>query len=131
MFLIVSPEDIVVYQIIYTNLIKKEITFLHELITFASLDIIETSESNSNAMFLKSVDKFNEYTVSAFSSAGKMKLILLHESKISDDSMKAFFYEVYEYYCKALLNPFIDKNTKIFSSNFDNKIKIALKKHIG
>jgi len=130
MFLIISPEDIVVYQI-YTNLIKKEITYIHELISFASLDLIEINEPTTNSMFLKTVDKFLDYNVSAFSTAGKMKFLLVHEVKINEESLKAFFYEVYEYYAKALLNPFIDKNTKIFSGNFDSKIKQSFKKHIG
>ncbi len=130
MFLIISPEDIVVYQI-YTNLIKKEITYIHELISFASLDLIEINEPTTNSMFLKTVDRFLDYNVSAFSTAGKMKFLLVHEVKIGEESLKVFFNEVYEYYAKALLNPFIDKNTKIFSSNFDGKIKQSFKKHIG
>lgn len=129
MFIIVSPEEVVVYQL-YTTLIKKEITYLHELISFASLDCIDNVEYSNNGMFLKTVDKFNEYTVTAFITAGKMKFIMLHEGK-NEDSIKSFFYDVYECYCKVLMNPFVDKNSKIFSLSFDNKVKQSFKKYIG
>lgn len=127
MFLIVSPKDAVVYQL-YTHLIKREITYLHELITFSTLDSVNLFDGNN--MYVKSIEKFNEYYVSAFATAGKVKFLLLHEGK-NDDIIKNFFYEVYEYYSKALLNPFIDKEAKIFSVSFDNKIKLALKKHLS
>ena len=55
---------------------------------------------------------------------------ILHEG-ISDDYIKNFFNDVYEYYVKALLNPFIDKNTKINSKVFDEKVKQLMKKHLG
>lgn len=129
MFIIVSPDGSVVYQM-YTNLIKKEVTFLHELIAFASIDIIENQESVSTNMFFKSADKFNEYNVTAFVTAGKMKFIMLHEGK-NEDSIKNFFCDIYEFYCKALLNPFIDKNSKIFSQTFDAKIKLSMKKNLS
>ncbi len=129
MFLIISPQDKVVYQL-YTNLIKREITFIHELISFASLDLVDVLEQNKESMYVKSVDKFNENIVSAFVTAGKMRFLLMHEGK-NDDNIKNFFQEVYEYYCKALLNPFIDKESKIFSSSFDIKIKYSLKKHLN
>ena len=129
MFLIISPEDVVVYQC-YTNLIKKDITFIHELIAFASLDLIDLSELNNSSMYIKLVDKFNESQVSAFVTAGKMRFILLHEGK-NEDSIKLFFQEAYEYYCKVLLNPFIDKQSKIFSDNFNVKIKQAIKKNLN
>lgn len=129
MFIIVSPDDIVVFQL-YTTLIKKEISYMHELIAFASIDMIELLENNNNNMFLKGVDKFNENNVTAFITAGKMKFIMLHEGK-NEDAIKHFFYEVYEYYTKALLNPFIDKNSKIFSVSFENKVKSVFKKHLG
>ena len=129
MIMIIAPKDTVVYQL-YTNLIKKEITFIHELIAFASIDLIDVNETNNNSMYIKSYDKFNENIVSGFVTAGKMRFILMHEGK-SDDSIKIFFQEVYEYYCKAILNPFIDKQSKIFSATFDSKVKQSLKKNLN
>lgn len=128
MFMIVSPNDKVVYQL-YTNLNKKDITFYHELIAFSSLDLVDISENKTNNMYLKSVDMFKEYIVHSFITSGKMRFILLHEGK-NDDSIKYFFQEVYEYYCKALLNPFIDKESVIFSKTFDAKVQNSMKKNL-
>jgi hypothetical protein len=46
--------------------------------------------------YLRQVDRFNESTVSAFVTAGQVKLLLLHDR--GDDGAKAFFQEVYELY---------------------------------
>jgi len=58
-----------------------------------------------------------------------MRFLFIHEGNKSDDSIKNFFNDCYELYVKALLNPFIDKNSKIFSPYFDQKIKYLIKKH--
>jgi len=76
------------------------------------------------------IDMFKEYIVHSFITSGKMRFILLHEGK-NDDSIKYFFQEVYEYYCKALLNPFIDKESVIFSKTFDAKVQNSLKKNLN
>ena len=129
MFMIVSPEDCQVYEKKITSY-KKEINYMHELIAYASLDMVELSEWQTNNMFMKQVDKFNDSIIHCFVTPGRMRFLLLHEG-ISDDSIKNFFNDVYEYYVKALLNPFIDKNTKINSKNFDDKVKILMKKYLS
>ncbi|MCQ2817015.1 MAG: hypothetical protein MJ252_07095 [archaeon] len=67
MFMIISPDDSQVYEMKTT---KKEITYIHELVAYSSLDLIENSEWTTNTMNLKQVDKFNDFSINCFVSPG-------------------------------------------------------------
>jgi len=76
MLMIVSNDDTKVYEL-NTQLLKdkdnktkKDLSYLHELIAHASLDIIESTEWTTTNTYLKNVDKFNEYIVSCFVTPG-------------------------------------------------------------
>ena len=45
-----------------------------------------------------------------------MRLLFIHEGNKSEDTIKNFLNDCYELYVKALMNPFVDKNTRIFST---------------
>ncbi|KII95774.1 hypothetical protein PLICRDRAFT_34718 [Plicaturopsis crispa FD-325 SS-3] len=100
-----------------------------QMIANASLDVVEEVMRKDNAMYLKSVDKFNEWTISAFITPGNMKFILLHESK-NDDGIKSFFNDVWELYVKTMLNPFHTAHTPIRSTVFDTRVRASAKKHL-
>ncbi|KAJ6519613.1 Sedlin [Mycena sanguinolenta] len=100
-----------------------------QMIANASLDVIEDLMKSQSTMFLKSVDKFNEWTVSAFITPGNMKFVLLHEGK-NDDGIKAFFTDVWELYVKTMLNPFHTAHTPIRSTVFDARVRASAKKYL-
>ncbi|KIM68742.1 hypothetical protein SCLCIDRAFT_104558 [Scleroderma citrinum Foug A] len=100
-----------------------------QMIANASLDSIEEVMRRENAMYLKSVDKFNEWTVSAFITPGNMKFILLHEGK-NDEGIRLFFQEVWELYLKTMLNPFHTAHTLIRSGVFDARVRASARKHL-
>ena len=47
------------------------------------------------------VDKFNDLLVSCYSTAGHTRLLLLHDSRLGEESLRAFFAEVHELYVKV------------------------------
>ncbi|KAH8106231.1 Sedlin [Cristinia sonorae] len=100
-----------------------------QMVANASLDAIEEVMRKESVMYLKSVDKFNEWTVSAFVTPGNMKFILLHESR-NDDGIKSFFHDVWELYVKTMLNPFHTAHTPIRSGVFDGRVRASAKKYL-
>jgi len=103
--------------------------YVVQMIAHASLDVIEEMVRVNNAMYLKNIDKFNEWTVSAFVTAGNMKFVLLHDGK-NEDGIKSFFSEVWELYIKTVMNPFHSAHTAIRSAVFDNKVRASAKKYL-
>ncbi|KAH9077440.1 Sedlin [Lactarius deliciosus] len=100
-----------------------------QMIANASLDVIEEVVRRDNGMYLKSVDKFNEWTVSAFVTPGNMKFVLLHEGK-NDEGIRLFFNEVWELYVKTTLNPFHTAHSGIVSGVFDARVRASARKHL-
>ncbi|KAI9491999.1 putative trafficking protein particle complex subunit 2 [Zychaea mexicana] len=102
---------------------------LNQFIVHAALDVVEEVQWGTQAMYLKSVDRFNEQYVSAFVTANNVKFMLLHDQK-SEDSIKNFFNEVYEVYVKILMNPFYEKNSAITNPQFDNRVKLVARRFL-
>ncbi|BGP72526.1 Trafficking protein particle complex subunit 20 [Rhodotorula toruloides] len=100
-----------------------------QLVAHASLDVVEDVQWTNGGMYLKSVDKFHEWTVSAWLTPGGVKIILLHELK-NDEGIRLFLQDTWETYVKTLLNPFHELNAPIRNQTFDARIKASAKKHL-
>ncbi|ESK97483.1 trafficking protein particle complex subunit 2 [Moniliophthora roreri MCA 2997] len=100
-----------------------------QMIANASLDVIEDVMRKENAMYLKCVDKFNEWTVSAFITPGNSKFLLLHEGK-NDEGIRGFLMEVWEVYIKTMMSPFQSAQRTIVSQGFDARIRASAKKYL-
>ncbi|KAI8458218.1 Sedlin [Phakopsora pachyrhizi] len=101
-----------------------------QLVAHASLDAIDSAIWSEKSMYLRQIDRFHEWTVSAWIPPGGMKFILLHEIK-NDEGIKSFFFEAWELFVKHQLSPFYEINSPILSSSsFDQFIKLFARKHL-
>ncbi|CAD6216580.1 unnamed protein product [Miscanthus lutarioriparius] len=119
-FVIVSKNDIPIYEAEVGSAPKKEdLSYHHQFILHAALDVVQDLAWTTNAMFLKSVDRFNDLVV----------FMLLHDSR-SEDGIKSFFQEVHELYIKIFLNPLYLPGSRITSSHFDTKVRALARKYL-
>lgn len=102
---------------------------LNPFIIHSSLDLVEDLQWIKNSMYLKVIDNFYGYFVSAYVTPSNVKILLLHELK-NEESIRQFFFEINDLYAKTLLNPFYNVNNVIKSPSFDLKIKALAKKYL-
>ncbi|WVZ96826.1 hypothetical protein U9M48_042414 [Paspalum notatum var. saurae] len=137
-FVIISKNDIPIYEAEVGSAPKKEdLAYQHQFILHAALDVVQDLAWTTNAMFLKSVDRFNDLVVSVYVTAGHILscckhdvlFMLLHDSR-SEDGIKSFFQEVHELYIKIFLNPLYLPGSRITSSHFDTKVRALARKYL-
>lgn len=102
--------------------------YLKQFIAYSALDIIDELESQSTSMYLKAIDRFNEWTVFAF-VPNKLRILLLtsNNARVEEN----FFIEIYQTYCKFATNPLYLHNSIIKSTTFDKKIAQIARKYLN
>ena len=132
-FVIVGHTDQVVYETELGNGGQNsDNRHLNQFISHAALDLVDDAMWKNTSTYLKQVDKFNEWFVSAYVTAGGLRFLFLYEHlpKMGEEGLKNFLNEVYETYVKLLLNPFYVPDKPIRSAAFDRKIQTIARKWI-
>mmetsp|Transcript_63962 Transcript_63962/g.175655 ORF Transcript_63962/g.175655 Transcript_63962/m.175655 type:complete len:137 (+) Transcript_63962:125-535(+) len=129
MFVMVAEGDTPIYEAEFLNVPRREDTsHLNQFIIHAALDMVDDSVWGTQSMYLKCVHKFNDYFISAFVTAGHIKLMLLHDVR-NEDGIRNFFHDVHELYVKVLMNPFYNVGSPISSTLFDARVKVLGRKY--
>ncbi|RWS17066.1 trafficking protein particle complex subunit 2-like protein [Dinothrombium tinctorium] len=131
---LIGKSDNPIYELEYSTKGDKSVDhkYLSQFIAHAALDLVEEYLFTTNSMYLKVVDKFNEFFVNAFVGAqSSVKFLLLHDSsRVDESALKSFFTDLYELYCKFALNPLYEHHTVIKSTVFDKKAQNLAKKYL-
>ena len=133
-FVIVGHADQVVYEVELGGASGQttDNRHLNQFIAHAALDLVDEAMWRNTTTYLKQVDKFNEWNVSAYVTAGGLRFLFLYEHlpRLGEDGLKNFLTEVYETYVKLLLNPFYVPDKPVRSAAFDKKIQTIARKYI-
>ena len=108
---------------------REDNSHLNQFIIHAALDMVDEHVFAVSNMYLKVVDKFNDYYISSFVSSGHVRFMLLHDVR-NEDGIKGFFHYVHELYIKVLLNPFYKANGYMPAS-FNERVKARAAKYFS
>uniref|UniRef100_A0A7S4S5I9 Trafficking protein particle complex subunit n=1 Tax=Alexandrium monilatum TaxID=311494 RepID=A0A7S4S5I9_9DINO len=127
--IIVGKEDHPIYEAdLSSSGYREDSPHLDQFVIHAALDVVDEVVWTTGSMFLRVVDEFDIFLVSAYCTAGHVRFMLLHKNR-NEDAIRAFFNELHDLYIKAVMSPFYKPNSWIESPAFDQRVRLAAKRH--
>ncbi|CAJ1400756.1 unnamed protein product [Effrenium voratum] len=127
--IIVGKDDIPIYEAdLSTEGIREDSPHLDQFVIHSALDMVDDMAWTTSSMFLRNVDKFNDFHVSAYCTAGRVRMMLLHKHR-NEEAIRAFFADLHELFIKAMMSPFQTPGARIHSPVFDQKVRAAGQRH--
>lgn len=108
---------------------------MHQFVLHAALDALDDAAWASAARgdcHLRQVDRFNALVVSAYVTPGGARMLLLHDGRPHDDSVRSFFLEAHDAYARAALNPLQAPGARLVPGRaFDARVRAAARRALG
>lgn len=131
-FAIVSRTNTLLYETQFFNVKKQpegDSLFFKQLVANAALDMVEEFQWRTKNMFLRCVDRYEQWFVSAFVTPSLAKFVLVYD-RMNEQEIRHFFAEVLEMFIKYTMNPFYEDGAKIDSERFAEKVRIYGRKYL-
>lgn len=132
-FVIITENDMPIFEAEFFRpdyLTKLEYDHsMHEFIVHAALDMVDSVIWSNNSYYLKVVDRYGDWLVSAYLASTGDRFMLLHDVR-NEEAIRQFFLEAHDLYTKYTLNPFYQQRSAIDSGPFEVKIRLAARKHL-
>mmetsp|Transcript_43908 Transcript_43908/g.113439 ORF Transcript_43908/g.113439 Transcript_43908/m.113439 type:complete len:147 (+) Transcript_43908:97-537(+) len=127
--IIVGKDDSPVYEADLSSAGSREDSpHLDQFVIHAALDLVDELVWTTSSPFLRVVDKFNDFHVSAYCTAGHYRFMLLHKNR-NEENIRGFFSELHDLFIKAVLSPFYTPNSRIESPVFNQKVYAAARRY--
>lgn len=132
-FAILNSHDHLIFETEITSIGQTQsdddFDVLKQCVTHASMDLIDQLQWRTQNMFLKCVDKFEEWFVSALVAPSLVRFVIAH-NRNDEQGIRNFLNEALELYIKTTMNPFYEEGTQIRSGDFEERIQSCGKKHL-
>jgi trafficking protein particle complex subunit 2 len=101
----------------------------------AALDALDDAAWHSaqrGDCHLRAVDRFNALCVSAYVTPGGARMLLLHDGRPQDESVRSFFLEVHDAYVRAAANPMQAPGARLIPARaFEARVRAAARRALG
>ena len=106
---------------------------MRDFVARAALDVADERGRETNATYLRVVDRFDDVDAHAYATATRCRMILLTSRRGlsgGDEGVRMFFADAHEAYARALMNPMSGEMNGLGES-FDRAVRRAAARRFG